>query len=48
MVFGEDDPTALALLRKLVLIHCIWRKVIVVNMEDGTSLTERVGQMAEP
>lgn len=48
MVFSEDDPTALSNLREPVFIFCIWRKVIVVDVEYGTGLTERSGDTVLP
>ncbi len=41
MIFGEDDPPASSGLSEPVFVFRIRRKVIVVDVEDGTGLTER-------
>lgn len=48
MVFGQDNPAALPGLGEPVFIFGIWGKVVVVDVEYGTSLTERCGHALLP
>jgi len=41
MVFGQDNPLALSGLGEPVFILGIRGKVVIVDMEFGTGLTER-------
>lgn len=48
MVFGQDNPAALPGLGEPVFILGIGRKVVVVDVERGTGLTERCGDTVLP
>jgi len=48
MVFGQDNPAAPPSLGKPVFILGIRGKVVVVNVECGTGLTERYGHALLP
>jgi hypothetical protein len=48
MVFCQDNPSAPSGLGKPVFIHGIRGKVVVVDVERGTGLTERCGDKVLP
>lgn len=48
MVFGQDNPAALPGLGEPVFILGIRGKVVVVDVERGTGLTERCGYAVLP
>jgi hypothetical protein len=48
MVFGQDNPSALSGLSEPVFVLGIRGKVVVVDVECGTGLTERCGDTVLP
>lgn len=48
MVFGENNPAALTGLGEPVFVLGVGGKVIVVDVECGSSLTERSGDTVLP
>ena len=48
MVFGENDPAALTGFGEPIFVFRIGGKVIVVDVEYGTDLTERSGDTVLP
>lgn len=48
MVFGEDNPATLPGLGEPVFVLGVGGKVIVVDVEYGTGLTERSGDTVLP